>query len=88
MAFRWRAGDGPLIVVLGPSLPSSTKTKKVIKVGPPLAKLSGSVHANRHACGSSTTESNVPGGLMQLWLLPAVLAKFKDTGAVTGLLVW
>ena len=25
MAFRWRADDGLLIVVLGPSLPSSTK---------------------------------------------------------------
>ena len=25
--FRWRAGDGPLIVVLGSSLPSSTKNK-------------------------------------------------------------
>ena len=47
MAFRWRAHDGPLIVVLGSSLPSSTKkkTKKnVVKVGPPLTKLSGSAH--------------------------------------------
>ena len=34
MAFRWRAFDGPLIVVLGSSLPSSTK-KNVVKVGPP-----------------------------------------------------
>ena len=28
MAFRWRADDGPLIVVLGSSLPSSKKQKK------------------------------------------------------------
>ena len=43
MAFRWRADDGPLIVVLGSSLPSSTK-KKVVKVGPPLTTFSGSAH--------------------------------------------
>ena len=40
---RWRADDGPLIVDLGSSLPSSTK-KIVGKVGPPLTKLSGSAH--------------------------------------------
>ena len=28
MAFRWRADDGPLMVVLGSSLPSSTKKKQ------------------------------------------------------------
>ena len=28
MAFRWRADDGPLIVVFGSSLPSSSTTKK------------------------------------------------------------
>ena len=43
MAFRRRADDGPLIVVLGSSLPSSIKkkTKKtnVVKIGPPLTKL-------------------------------------------------
>ena len=33
-AFRWRADDGPLIVVFGSSLLSSTKKK----VGPPLKK--------------------------------------------------
>ena len=45
MAFRWRADGGPLIVVPASTLPSSTKqkqTKKVVKVGPPLTKLSGS----------------------------------------------
>ena len=42
LAFRWRADDGPLIVVLGSSLPSSTK--KNVCVGPPLTKLSGSAH--------------------------------------------
>ena len=36
----------PLIVVFGSSLPSSKKKKKnVVKVGPPLTKLSGSAHA-------------------------------------------
>ena len=43
MAFRWRAGDGPLKVVHGSSLPTSTR-KNVVKVGPPLTKLSGSAH--------------------------------------------
>ena len=33
MAFRWRADDGPLIVVLGSCLPSSTE-KNVVEVGP------------------------------------------------------
>ena len=28
MAFRWRADDGPLIVVLGSAIPSSTKEKQ------------------------------------------------------------
>ena len=40
---HWRADVGPLMVVFGPSLPSSTKKKSIVKVGPPLAKLSGSV---------------------------------------------
>ena len=50
VAFRWWADDGPLILVLGSSLPTSTKkttTKKqtiVVKVGPPLTNLSGSAH--------------------------------------------
>ena len=49
LAFRWRADDDPLIVVLRSSLPSSTsskkqKTKKNVKIGPPLTKLSGSAH--------------------------------------------
>ena len=39
------ADDGPLIVVLGSSLPSSTK-KNIVKVGPPLTKLSGSTHVS------------------------------------------
>ena len=43
MAFRWRADDDPLIVVLGCSLPSSNK-KNNVKVGPPLTKHSGSAH--------------------------------------------
>ena len=45
MAFRWRADDGR--VVFGSSHPSSTKKKtekNVVKVGPPLAKFSGSAH--------------------------------------------
>ena len=35
---------GPLLVVFGPSLPSSSK--KVVKVRPPLTKLFGSAHAS------------------------------------------
>ena len=42
MAFRWRVDDGPVLVLLGTILPSSTK--KVVKFGPPLTKLSGSAH--------------------------------------------
>ena len=44
MAFRWCADNGPLIVVLGSSIPSSTK-KKVVEVRPHLTKRSGSAHA-------------------------------------------
>ena len=51
MVLCWRANDDPLIVVFGSSLPLSTKKKKkkkkrknVVKVGPPLTKLSGSAH--------------------------------------------
>ena len=44
MAIRWRTNEGPLITVLGFSLPSSTQKKNVVKVGPPLIKLSGSAH--------------------------------------------
>ena len=46
MAFRLRADDGPLIVVLGSPSPHQLKNKKknVVIVGPPLTKLSGSVH--------------------------------------------
>ena len=32
MAFRWQANDGPLIVVFGSSLPSSTKNKQKTNV--------------------------------------------------------
>ena len=56
MVLRWQADDGPLILVFGSSLPSSRyilssphqlkKEKNVVKVGPPLTKLSGSAHAN------------------------------------------
>ena len=50
MVISWRANDGPLKVVFGSSLPSLTKKeimiiiKNVVKVGPPLTKLSGSAH--------------------------------------------
>ena len=50
MAFRWRADEGPLVLVFGFSLPSSTK-KIIIKKGLsrfldglPLTKPSGSAH--------------------------------------------
>ena len=42
MAFRWRADDGPLIVVLAST--KKRQKKNVVKVGPPLTKLSGSAH--------------------------------------------
>ena len=44
MTFRWPVDDGPFIAVFGSSIPSSTKNKKGIKLGPPLTKLSGIVH--------------------------------------------
>ena len=45
MAFRWRADDGPLIVLFESTQPSSTKKKqKKVKVGPPQTKFSGSAH--------------------------------------------
>ena len=50
-AFRWRADDGPLLVVFGSSLPSPTKTitnKNIVKVGPPLNKLPSSADALYH----------------------------------------
>ena len=46
--FRWRAVDDPLKVVFGSFFPLSNykkeKKKIVVKVGPPLTKLSGSAH--------------------------------------------
>ena len=47
MAVRWQADDAPLLVVLGTSLPPSTKTK-VVRVGTPLTKLSGSAMKYAH----------------------------------------
>ena len=45
MAVRWRADDGPLIVVFKSSFPSSTKhTKNVVNFGSPQLKLSWSAH--------------------------------------------
>ena len=45
MVFGWRADDGPLLVVFGSSLPSSTKqTTNNVRVGAPLTKRSGSPH--------------------------------------------
>ena len=34
IAFHWRADDGPILVVLGSPLPSSTKIKMLIELGP------------------------------------------------------
>ena len=48
--------EGPFIVVLGSSLPSSIK-KKVVKVGHPLTKLSGPTHALAHI---SSNVQNIP----------------------------
>ena len=52
MAFRWRADDDPLIVVLGSSLPSSTKKtkKKLYQNWTPLTELSGSAHRDFVIC--------------------------------------
>ena len=44
MALRWRVDDGPLLVLFGSSFLSSKKN--VVRVGPPLAKLSGSAHGS------------------------------------------
>ena len=44
MAFRWRADDGLFIVIFGSSIPSTTKTKNVLKLRPSLTKPSGSAH--------------------------------------------
>ena len=44
LAFCWRAGDGPLIVVFDHFPTNNNKKNNVVKVGPPLTKLSGSTH--------------------------------------------
>ena len=46
MAFRRRADDGPLLVLIGSSLPSSStkREKKLVRIGLTLAKRSGSAH--------------------------------------------
>ena len=53
----------PLIVVLGSSLPLSTKKKYVVKVGPPLTKLSGSPHGDlqrlRPACAYAQSDQSL-----------------------------
>ena len=44
---RWWADNGPFLVLFGSPLPSSKKKKKkknVVRVGPPLNKLSRSAH--------------------------------------------
>ena len=43
MVFRWRADNGPLIVAFGSP---HQLNKNIVKVRPPLTKLSGSVHVN------------------------------------------
>ena len=47
------------VVVFGSSLPSSTK-KNGVKVGPPLAKLSGSAHAAGQLCFMCEVRFRVP----------------------------
>ena len=72
MAFVWPAVDGPLIVVFGSFLPSSnkkTKTKKPVKVGPPLTKLSGSAHGYLNY-SATVLEMQVKGA--HLWMLMKV----------------
>ena len=57
MAFHWRADDGPLIVVFGSSLPSSTK-KNFVKVGL-LTKLSGPAHGLYIANNMDSDQSRI-----------------------------
>ena len=48
MAFRWRADNDTLVVVfwiISTSQKRKKERKNFVKVGPPLAKLSGSAHA-------------------------------------------
>ena len=58
MALRWRADGGPLLLVFESSLPSSIKKTKtnsnVVKVGPPLTKLSGSAHGTYELLSGTT----------------------------------
>ena len=47
MAFRFRAENDPLLVVFGPSLPSTINQKEKehsVRVGPPLTRVSGSAN--------------------------------------------
>ena len=50
MAFRWRADDGPLLLVFGsPHQQKEIKKQtKKLKVGPPLKNLSESAHGDTH----------------------------------------
>ena len=47
MALRLRADNGPFIVVIWILTPL-IKYKKLVRVGPPLTKLSGSAHVSYH----------------------------------------
>ena len=48
VASRWRADDGPLIVIFGSSLIINYKSKKKVEL--PLKKLSGSAHEVSALC--------------------------------------
>ena len=64
MALRWRANDGPLIVVFGSSLQQkNNKQKNVVNVGPPLTKLSGSAYERNMGRKSLTSDYSS----IQIW---------------------
>ena len=56
-----RADDGPLIVIFGSTSPHQQKKKKknVVKVGPPLTKLFGSVHDQALSDGEPSVSTPV-----------------------------
>ena len=75
MAFRWMADDGPLIVIFGSSLSSSSKrTQKSAKVGPPLTKRSGYAYneaSDQHlGIDTSVLKSSIHMGYKNLMHLP------------------
>ena len=85
MVFRWRANDGPFIVIFGSSIPSSTKKKQnkkkqkknVIKFGPPprmFTKLMPSVHGSHTSLGLAIYFIHVVHNLYKLFLIYPIVS--------------